>query len=147
MQIWIFSYQHGKLIFSCCSIVLPGSALVGKFIRTWAKLALLSLFLSSNPTRPEKYQNRLLSKTTLVKLVVQVELTLFKTTISNFCQMEDDLNFFSNGRRPQLFFKWKTTPFFSNRRRPQILFLIRKTISSFHLNWRQPQLFFNERQP
>ena len=26
-----------------------------------------------------------------------------------FLQMEDDLNFFTNGRRPQFFDKWKTT--------------------------------------
>jgi hypothetical protein len=25
----------------------------------------------------------------------------------NFLKMEDDLNFFENGRRPQLFDKWK----------------------------------------
>ena len=28
----------------------------------------------------------------------------------NFYAMEDDLNCFINGRRPQLFYKWKTTP-------------------------------------
>jgi hypothetical protein len=27
----------------------------------------------------------------------------------NFYAMEDDLNCFINGRRPQLFYKWKTT--------------------------------------
>ena len=32
--------------------------------------------------------------------------------------MEDDLNFFENGRRPQ-FFKWKKTSFFLNGRQPQ----------------------------
>jgi hypothetical protein len=27
----------------------------------------------------------------------------------NFFLMEDDLNFISNGRRPQFYFQWKTT--------------------------------------
>ena len=36
--------------------------------------------------------------------------------------MEDDLNFFENGRRPQYFCKWKTTSiFFENIRRPQFV--------------------------
>ena len=82
--------------------ILPSSALVGKFIWTWAELALLSLFPSSDPsradpTRPEKYQNSILSKTNLVKLVLQVELTIF-------------------GRRPQIFVKWRTTSIFSKWR-------------------------------
>ena len=35
-------------------------------------------------------------------------LSKWKTT-SIFLKMEDDLNFFENGRRPQFFWKWKTT--------------------------------------
>ena len=30
----------------------------------------------------------------------------------NFSKMEDDAIFFEKGRRPQLFFKWKTTSTF-----------------------------------
>jgi hypothetical protein len=33
---------------------------------------------------------------------------MWKTT-SIFLKMEDDLNFFENGRQPHFFFKWKTT--------------------------------------
>jgi hypothetical protein len=48
--------------------------------------------------------------------------------ISIFQEMEDDLNFSGNGRRPQFFRKWKMTSisqeieekhFSGNRRRPQ----------------------------
>ena len=42
--------------------------------------------------------------------------------------MEDDLNIFENGRRPQLFSKWKTTYIYFE-------------------NGRRPQFFENERQP
>jgi hypothetical protein len=35
----------------------------------------------------------------------------WKTT-SHFLQMEDDLNFVQNGRRPQFISKWKTTSIF-----------------------------------
>ena len=33
--------------------------------------------------------------------------------------MEDNLNFFENGRQPHFFGKWKTTSIFFNGRRPK----------------------------
>ena len=54
---------------------------------------------------------------------------IWKAT-SIFLKMEDDLNIFENGRRPQYFWKWKTTSIFLNGRRPQY-FLTWKTTSIF----------------
>ena len=57
----------------------------------------------------------------------------FDPTVWN---MEDDLNFLGNGRRPQLFEKRKKTNIFCKW----------KTTSIF-LNWRRPHFFVNGRQP
>ena len=146
------------------SIVLTSSALVGKFIWAWAELALLSLFPSSEPTRPEPtrpeptgkvskqhFKHYFLSQTYCTSWAHYIW-----NTTSNFCQMEDDLNFFSNGRRPQfffqmeediIFFKWKTTSifftwkmasFFSNRRWPQF-FKWKTTLIFF--KWKMTSFF------
>ena len=67
----------------------------------------------------------------------------------NFFEMEDDLKFLSNGRRPYiLFLKWKTTSIFrqledhlnlyTNGRRPQIYCYGRKP-QYFSSNGRRPQ--------
>ena len=54
--------------------------------------------------------------------------------------MEDDLNFFQNGRRPQFFPKWKTT---------SICQTFSKTKDNHNIfkNGRRPELFENGRQP
>ena len=70
--------------------------------------------------------------------------------------MEDDLNFFENGRRPQLFQKWKTTSIFSKMEDDLNFFKKTKTTSIFSKNeddlnffqkWKTTLLFLNERQP
>ena len=55
----------------------------------------------------------------------------WKTT-SILSQMEDDINFISIGRRPQLYFKWKTT---------SILFQMEDDLNLFS-NGRRPKLSF-----
>ena len=52
--------------------------------------------------------------------------------------MEDDLNFFSNERRPQLYCKWKTTSTF---------YCKWKTISTFFVIGRRPQLVLKLKTP
>ena len=66
--------------------------------------------------------------------------------------MEDDLYFSGNGRRPQFFRKWKTTPIFQemeddlvnstsgNRRRPQFFQEMEDDLN-FSGNGRRPQFF------
>jgi hypothetical protein len=39
--------------------------------------------------------------------------------------MEDDLNFFENGRRPHFFFKWKTTSIILKMEDDLIFFLMK----------------------
>jgi hypothetical protein len=68
--------------------------------------------------------------------------------------MEDDLSFLENGRRPQFFFKWKTTSIllkmeddlnsFENGRRPQ--FIDNRRRLTFFVNGRRPYFFVNGRQ-
>ena len=52
-------------------------------------------------------------------------------------KMEDDLNFFGNGRRPKKNCKWKTTSHFCKW----------KTTSIFLVNGRGSHFFVNERKP
>ena len=90
-------------------VILPSSALVGKFNWTWAELALLSVFPSSDPTWPDptrpdptwpdptlkSIKTLFYSKTCFVQLVLLVEVTPFGRQPQFVFQMEDDLNLFS----------------------------------------------------
>ena len=60
--------------------------------------------------------------------------------------MEDDLNLFLNGRRPQFFGNGRQPQFFENWRRPQF-FCEWKTTLMFLGNGRRPQVFKNGRRP
>jgi hypothetical protein len=67
----------------------------------------------------------------------------WKTT-SNFSQMEDDLTFFKNARRPQFSKMEDDLNFFKNERQPQ--YLQRWKTTWTFLNGRQPHFFQNGRQ-
>ena len=59
--------------------------------------------------------------------------------------MEDDLNFFLNGRRPQYFDKWSTISIFTNRE--EIIFLKVEDDLNVIANGRRPQYLANGRRP
>ena len=74
------------------------------------ELALISLNPATpTPTRPGKFISQHLAvnvdKVTLVVVVVGPKLE----DDPNYFEMEDDLNFLENGRRPKIFGKWKMT--------------------------------------
>ena len=65
---------------------------------------------SQPPTHPSEYQKSYICLVTQ-QLKMEDDLTFWgkwKTTLI-FLKMEDDLNSFEKGRRPQLIWKWKTT--------------------------------------
>jgi hypothetical protein len=126
--------------------ILPSSALVGKFIWTWAELAQLSLFPTRpgrpKQTRPEKYPNSLL------------QLYLFSFTAGKL-KMEDDLKFLCKCKTTSIFsLEWKTTYICSNGRWTQfflmednlnVLYKWKTTTSSSNLRW--SYFFLNGRLP
>jgi DICT domain-containing protein len=57
--------------------------------------------------------------------------------------MEDDLNFFLNGRRPQFFFKWKTTSILLKMEDNLNFFLMEEDLNIFVIS-RQPQYLQTE---
>jgi hypothetical protein len=61
-------------------------------------------------------------------------------------EMEDDLNFLENGRRPQLFGKWKTTSTSWKMEDDHNFFLMEDDLIVLE-NGRRPQLFMNGRRP
>ena len=86
----------------------------------------------------------------------QATLYLKWKTTSILSQMEDDINFISNGRRPQLYFKWKTTSIlfqmeddlnlFSNGRRPKLSFHMEVNLYILLLQKRRQLKIFNNKK-
>ena len=64
--------------------------------------------------------------------------------------MEDDLTYFSNGRRPHFIIKWKTTSFyyqmeddhnfFENEKRPQ--YFSNGRLHQYFGKWKRPSIFW-----
>ena len=54
--------------------------------------------------------------------------------------MEDDLNFISNGRQPQFFFKWKTTSIFFWLKTTSISFQMEDDLN-FFFKWKTTSIF------
>ena len=99
-------------------VILPSSALVGKFNWTWAELALLSVFPSSDPTLPDPTRPDLTRPDPTRPWKVSKHFFTAKLALYNlfywlrWLHLEDNLNLFSKWKTTSTFFQWKTTSIF-----------------------------------